>query len=65
MCVCVCVCVSERVDHVTDLLKSCNYLMWRAQAAQAKKEKEVVKKALRKERKTLRAVCKVRWCCIW
>ena len=29
------------------------------QAAQAKKEKEVVKKALRKERKTFRAACKV------
>ena len=31
------------------------------QAAQAKKEKEAVKKALRKERKTLRAVFKVSW----
>ena len=29
------------------------------QAAQAKKEKEALKKALRKERKTLRSVCKV------
>ena len=31
------------------------------QAAQVKKEKEALKKALRKERKTLRAHCKVRW----
>ena len=30
------------------------------QAAQAKKEKEALKKALRKERKMLRAACKVR-----
>ncbi len=33
---------------------------WLTQAIQAKKEKEAAKKALRKERKTFRAVCKVR-----
>ena len=35
--------------------------LWYAQAAQAKKEKEAIKKALRKERKTFRAACKVGW----
>lgn len=32
--------------------------MW--QAAQAKKEKEAVKKAIKKERKNFRTICKVR-----
>ena len=57
----VCLSVCARI-HVCTCNVLVYQLFWLVQAAQLKQEREMAKKMLKKERKTLRAVCKVCVC---